>query len=509
MAPVDDAANPERAPNKRPSSPAASSHQNQPSKRPCTDQQNSQGLLASGSLTRCLHCGAGGHTFSTCIGWCKDCGVGRPAVFCPMTRDRIPLPGLGAIARADPDASVIAGADASASATATATADATSRVLSPSTAPPKQVASSPAVVPSDAHRVPEKPLAAPMRCLKCGKDGHLPANCTLRLFGAPSASSKDHVSSQAVVTDGDGREPAKLWNAARRPSVGTPNMEGVSSERLAMIGATPEVTNKTKSMRRAHKKKKMTSQSQQVPQSGTNAMPLGGPNRCSLPGSAVQGGVQRDLATPPPMPDAPRGPARGRAAPTAPASMLHPAGHMTGYGTASPLGPPPSRADGFGIYGASKQQFRPANPYPPRSSSTNSAPRAYDQRRSLSSTDTNVFNMTPNAITQANKLRDAVGRSDEQNVERYSAHHMGIWADLTDHIANVVHGARDHARATNNGEDDGDVKKALRDVNKLLRPYLLRDKRPSQAKQTGGRVAFARVHVGEDGFPLAVEDDCT
>ncbi|KAF2206844.1 hypothetical protein CERZMDRAFT_103011 [Cercospora zeae-maydis SCOH1-5] len=498
MAPTEDAANMERAPNKRPSSPAASSHQNQPNKRLRPDQQNPRQASALAPLTACLHCGAGDHTFSGCSAWCKDCAVGRPTIFCPLTRDKTTLPDLGPIAQADVNsvATAEAAADDNATVNANAAASAAAPFPGPSAAPPKQVASPPAVMRSVSNRVPEKPLGAIMRCLKCGKDGHLPANCTLRLFGAPSAPSKHNVSSQAAVTDGDSRKPEKVWNAARLPLVGSPNMEGVSSERLAMIAVTPEVKKKASQIAGAGPVK-----------SGNNAMPLGQSSRLGLPGGAVQGNGQPGLTAQRPMPDAPRGPARGRPAPVAPALTSQQAGHKTGNNTASSLGPQPSRADGFSIFGASRQSSRPDKPNPSKSASTNSASRANNQTPSRSSTMTDTFNMTPNAIAQANALRNTGNKKEREKVNRFSAHHMGIWADLDQHITDVVHGARDQSRCKNNGQDLSAVQQALNAAKNILRPFVLREKQPSPPKLNGLKAGFARVRVGEDGFSIEQDDD--
>ncbi|PIA91720.1 hypothetical protein CB0940_09255 [Cercospora beticola] len=556
-----DTADMERPPPKRPGSPSASCPQNQPAKRPCLDQDAAEpastSVPPSASQTRCLHCGADGHDFSECITWCKDCQVGLPGFLCPHSRGvQASLPAASVIANADatattdaiatPAATIDAATDTARKTNAIATTGATAEgglknsaayravALFPrdSGALPEHNVNSQTVIRSDDGRKPEEPF---LRCLKCGGTGHLPTHCNVRILNPPQAPAELKGGSQAPITSSDSREPEMPWVAARLPSAGLPALDGVSSERLAMIAAPPTVEEEVEEEAGFDERLGPL-------QSGTNTMPLGRPRR-NLSGSVVQSSGQSDLADLRAKVEAtrgvpPRGPASAfRHAPVpahypAPAPALHPADRMMGYGSAASLGAPPGLEGGFSIYGASKNTSRFNDTYPPtyqrpgrapsnqsRSSTTrpspadaapsmNGPPRGPNQRPSRPPTNNHVFNMTSNAIDQANKFRGTTNKSNKKNVERYSAHHMGIWADLNQHIADVVHGARDPSRDKNNGDDHNAVRKALNAASNMLRPFVLRDQRRNQRNpDLSQRAGFTQVRVGNDGFPIQQDDE--
>lgn len=205
---------------------------------------------------------------------------------------------------------------------------------------------------------------------------------------------------------------------------------------------------------------------------------------------------------------------------------------MMGYGSAASLGPPPGLEGGFSIYGASRNTSRFNDTYTPMyerpsgrpfndtrpstarqsrtdaSPSMNGPPRGPSQRPSRPPTNNHVFNMTSNAIAQANKFKGTTNKGDKKNVERYSAHHMGIWADLNQHIADVVNGARDPSRDKNNGDDHNAVRKALNAASNMLKPFILRELRRNQPNpDLSQRAGFTQVRVGNDGFPIEQDDE--
>ncbi|GIZ47309.1 hypothetical protein CKM354_001040400 [Cercospora kikuchii] len=557
-----DTADMERPPPKRPGSPSASCHQDQPAKRSCLDQDAAEPASTSAPpcapQTRCLHCGADGHDFSECVTWCKDCQVGLPGFLCPHSRGvQASLPAVSAIADAD------ATATNDAIATPTATIDVATNVA-PKTnaiadgalktsAAYKAVALFPrdsgalsehnvvsqAAIPSDDGRKPEEPI---LRCLKCGRTGDLPTHCNVRILNPPQASSELKGGVQALATSSGSREPEMPWVAARLPSAGLPALEGVSSERLAMIAATPTVEEEVE-------EEVAFDETLGPLKSGTNETPLGRPRR-DLSGRVVLSSGQSDLADLRAKAEATRGcpplgpasalrhaPGTAPHAASAPAfhtapRPLHPADRMMAYGSAASLGAPPGLEDGFSIYGASRntsrfndtyspmreppsrapsRPSRPSTARPSRvdaSPSMNVPPRGPAQRPSRPPTNDHVFNMTSNAIDQANKFKGTTNKADKKNVERYSAHHMGIWADLHQHIAEVMHGARDPSRDKNNGDDHNAVRKALNAASNMLRPFVLRDQRRSQPNPgLSLRPGFTQVRVGNDGFPIEKDDE--
>ncbi|PPJ50730.1 hypothetical protein CBER1_08130 [Cercospora berteroae] len=560
-----DAADMERPPPKRPGSPSASCPQNQPAKRPCLDRDDAKPASPSAPQTRCLHCGADGHDFSDCITWCKDCQVGLPGFLCPHSRGvQASLPAVSVIANANatattdaiamPTATINAATDAARKTNRIATTGAMidgglktsaaykALALFPrgSGALPEHNIVSQAVIPSDDGRKPEEPF---LRCLRCGGTGHLPTHCNVRILNPPQAPAELKGGPQAPITSSDSREPEMPWVAARLPSAGLPALEGVTPERLAMIAATPTVEEEEVEEEVAF------DETLGPLKSGTNETPLGHPRR-DLSGRVVLSSGQSDLADLRAKAEAtcghpPRGPASdlrrapGTAPHAAPAPALHPAprplhpaDRMMGYGSAASLGAPPGLDGGFSIYGASRNTSRFNDTYPPtyerpskvpsndrRASTTrpsradasplmNGPPRGPDQRPSRPPTNNHVFNMTSNAIAQANKFKGTANKGDKKNVERYSAHHMGIWADLHQHVAEVVHGARDPSRDKNNGDDHNVVRKALNAASNILKPLVLRDQRRNQLNpDLSLRAGFTQVRVGNDGFPIEEVDE--
>ncbi|KAI5365072.1 hypothetical protein Slin15195_G046090 [Septoria linicola] len=288
----------------------------------------------------------------------------------------------------------------------------------------------------------------------------------------------------------------------RQPAKTGPPMDGVSSERLAMIAATPAEESRSFSQGC-------------VPldgcgplQSGMNSLPLGSrpsllsqsPRDSTSSSSSVGSQHSEHLMTLRAKVEATR---PSGYAPTVP----HPADRLLGF-NASSLGPPPPNSTAYGRLNGSLRGGPPPIGPPRRSFAPPAAPRKKQvvdpSARDIPQPVTiqTVLNMTPGAIEHAEKFRQGV-RGAQQNVLQYGAENMGIWTDITAHIQQVIQGAVDPNRAKNNGFDDKDVGKALQKINDTLRPLILRDKRTSSIlKQKESKNGFTRVMVTGDAMDL-------